>query len=440
VVLFDRLNTRSENQNYAELELLKFLKKTRSLERVAVYVLDSRLRVLVDFTGDRDLLARSLRRVSGDTSSQLEASEPAKPEAMTDRFKWVEREIGRTDRSIATLATQTRAQNTLRALEAIGHHLSSLPGRKSLVWISDAFPLTMGVDAGDLLARAGRGEDRGLPATPAMNLSPQIARAARVLTDANVAVYPVEARGLAGVTGANAAASAPTGPELDTSLPGSVLRAWRSMEALAEDTGGRAFRGSNDIGESMRQALDDGGSVYVLAYSPAHNEWNGKFRRIKVRVKREGLMLRYRRGYLAASAEEETGEQLDRVLLAASASPLEATGIDLTAGLTRPLPPEGRQWKVSLTIDTRNISLQTADAHWLGALDLLFVQRASDSTELSVIKAELPIRWDQPSYESHAQDGIRVNRLLDLLPAATQLRIVVRDRRSGKLGSLNIPL
>ena len=460
VVLFDRLNTRSENQNYAERELLKFLKKTRSLERVAIYVLDSRLRMLVDFTSDKDLLARSLRSVSGGTSSQLDASEPAKPEVMTDRFKWVQREIGRTDRIVATLATEARAENTLRALEAIGHNLSGVPGRKSLVWISDAFPLTMGVEVADLLASAGRGENRGLPA---MNLAPQIARTARVLTDANVAVYPVEARGLTGVAGADAAASAPTGPEIhapgqkegstdamrektleavegDTSLPRSVLGAWRTMEALAQDTGGRAFRGSNDIGEGIRQALHDADSVYLLAYSPAHNEWNGKFRHIEVRGKREELKLRYRSGYFAAPAEMETGEPLERMLLAASASPLDATGIDLTAGLTRPSPPESRQWKVSLTVDARNISLEATEERRRGSLDLLFVQRAADGTELSVIKSELPIFWDQQAYESHVAEGIRLTKLLDLVPGATRLRIVVRDRRSGKIGSLNIPL
>ena len=62
------------------------------------------------------------------------------------------------------------------------------------------------------------------------------------------------------------------------------------------------------------------------------------------------------------------------------------------------------------------------------------------AAEVSVIKSELPIRWDRQSYDAHLADGIRLIKLLDVMPAATQLRIVVRDRLSGKLGSLGIPL
>jgi len=434
VVLFDKLNTRSENQNYAKSELLKFLKKTGPLERVAIYVLEGRLRVLVDFTGDRDTLTRSLAQVHGQKSSELDASEPARAETMTAKFKWVEREMARTDTSIATLATQARAENTLRALEAIGQHLSRVPGRKKLIWISDAFPVTVGGDASDLLSKGGRG--KGLPAAVAVNMSAQMARTARILTDANVAVYPVEARGLSGVAAADAADAAPVeAVEGDTSMPSSVLQAWRTMEALAEDTGGTAYHGSNDISASIRQAFEDSGTVYVLGYAPSNNEWDGKFRRIEVRAEPGGLKLRYRRGYFAVSANEETGEQRDTALLAASSIPLDATGIGLTARVTLPEPSESHQWKAAITVDARDISLETADAYWLGALDLLFVQRASDGKELSLIKSELPIHWEKRSYDTHLADGIRLIQLLNIVPAASQLRIVVRDRRSGKLKS-----
>ena len=223
-------------------------------------------------------------------------------------------------------------------------------------------------------------------------------------------------------------------------MPSTILKAWRTMEALAEDTGGRAFHGSNDIAESIRQAFEDAGSVYVLAYAPAHNEWDGKFRPIEVRANGDRLKLRYRRGYFAVSANEETAEQRDTALLVASSIPLDATGIGLTARVTLQEPHESHQWRAAITVDTRDISLETADAYWLGALDLLFVQRASDGKEVSVIKSEMPIRWDRQSYDAHLADGIRLIKLLDVVPAATQLRIVVRDQRSGKLGSLSLPL
>jgi len=333
VILFDRLNTRSESQNHARSEILKALKKIGSRERIALYVLDSRLHVLADFTGDTGAIARALAEVGGRTSGELSASEPPKPERQTDRFQWLEREMTRMDRSIADLATQARAEMTLRALEAIGRHLSRVPGRKTLLWVSDAFPLAMGFDANDVLTRSAQPEERSAPAPTALNLSAELSQTARVLTDANVALYPVEARGLTGVPAADAAVAdsnfrldqprpSNTGslpPPLaspqkkgnleaiteESSVAVSVHRTRNAMQVLAAGTGGRAFIGSNDLGGNIHRALEDAKVVYVLSYQPTHKQWDGKFRPLEVRVNRPGVSALYRRGYFASAGKEE---------------------------------------------------------------------------------------------------------------------------------------
>ena len=137
----------------------------------------------------------------------------------------------------------------------------------------------------------------------------QAKQTARVLTDANVAIYPVDARGLVGVAEANAADTAPSGVvqggvEISQPLPNSVVQSQQAMEDLARDTGGRAFHGANDLTAGINRAFDDSRLVYVLGFRPSHEEWDGKFRQITVQLKQPGQQLRHRRGYFAVPESE----------------------------------------------------------------------------------------------------------------------------------------
>jgi VWFA-related protein len=77
-----------------------------------------------------------------------------------------------------------------------------------------------------------------------------------------------------------------------------------TMHLLANDTSGRAFYNTNDIGGSVRQTIDDARVTYVLSYYPSHDKWDGRFREIKVTVGRSGVEVRHRKGYLAVPGEQ----------------------------------------------------------------------------------------------------------------------------------------
>jgi VWFA-related protein len=69
--------------------------------------------------------------------------------------------------------------------------------------------------------------------------------------------------------------------------------------SLAVDTGGLMIRNENNIGRALDRVADDSARYYVLAYQPANANFDGKYRPIQVRVKRDGVRVRARRGYLA---------------------------------------------------------------------------------------------------------------------------------------------
>jgi hypothetical protein len=105
---------------------------------------------------------------------------------------------------MADFHTVRRAQTTLEALEVIANHVTQLPGRKNPIWVSGSFPFDRGLDP----------EDMNRPNREVRPFSPEMERAARALNNANMAVYPLDARGLMG------------NPFFSAGKPGSRLRAF----------------------------------------------------------------------------------------------------------------------------------------------------------------------------------------------------------------------
>jgi hypothetical protein len=121
---------------------------------------------------------------------------------------------------------------TLAALEAIANHVTRIPGRKNLVWISGGFPLQMGLDE---FTVSDTQEKR--------TFSEEMERTAKALNAPNLAVYPVDARGLMTDPGLSAAghgnANPRKGPQMGADLSGRVQsrirrirwRPWRCARA-----------------------------------------------------------------------------------------------------------------------------------------------------------------------------------------------------------------
>src|SRR5579864_1152488 len=147
VILFDGLNTKIQDQAYARKQIPKFLDQIQPNDRVALYLLGGDLRILHDFTNDPDHLAKALAKYHGRISGELDAADPAPrdPTGNDDLDQFLQN----SDQTMSDFYNVNRAVFTLDAMEAIAHHLASLPGRKNLVWVSGGFPFTLGLEPGD---------------------------------------------------------------------------------------------------------------------------------------------------------------------------------------------------------------------------------------------------------------------------------------------------
>jgi VWFA-related protein len=423
VILLDRLNTRFEDQTLARAQIVRFLGRLQPQDRVALYILESdSVHVLHDFTTDSSALLRAVARQRGTTSREMEAAELAPYETgEADIDAFVAREFA----EVSAAALAERVTSTTRALEAIAHHLAGVQGRKNLIWISSGFPLVI--------------EDRGpRPVTD------QVDRATRAVNDANVAVYPVDARGLVGAFAGNPSALSSTSTRNTDQALRNVFTTMsttrpniEALQTIAENTGGRAFYETNDITRALSRAVDDSRVTYVLGYSPSQGKWDGSFHKIEVTVRRPGVEVRHRKGYLALPAPRLDPTKRQAALLDAVRSGLEATGIGLTAHVEKGAAPG--QLDVALRLDPASVALQKVGERWEGAFDLAIMQGLAGGSLFPSLETTVELRLTDDLRARMLKQGLVVNRKVPLRDDALALHIAARDSTTGATGSLIIP-
>lgn len=430
VVLLDGLNTKFEDQVYARQQVIKFLKQLDPQDRVALYALGgSSLRILNDFTDNPEQLQKVLAKYRGTANTEVATSEP---EASNTGNDDLDAFLDGANKMIADRANINRALQTLEALEAIANHIGNLPGRKNLVWVSGSFPLMIGYDDPSAF---------GDPTREMRTFSNEVQQATRALNNANIAVYPVDARGLVGMPSAWSAASRPKLNGRGGGMPASTIpKGQDTMQELADSTGGRAFYNTNDLYGAIRKAVDDSSVSYTLGFYPEAGELDGRFHELKVQVKRKGTNVRYRKGYFAFKDEIPTDQQKRVRIQTAMWSPIEANGLDLNGRVDRVDKPQPNLLKVVISTDIRQLSLEKKDDRWKGSIDVLFVEQDKESKVLTTDQKTVTLNLEQKTYEGYLKSGMLFGRYVQLKEGMATLRIIVYDGTSGAVGSLIVPL
>jgi VWFA-related protein len=407
VLLLDRVNAAFDSQWFARRHLDQYLSRMRSGDRVALYVLDRGIRVLHDFSDD----ARSLRRALDAYQVRVTGEYVASNEPPVDLGSAPGMPVWIVDPSAAVseFYTRQRFRSTFRALQVLADHLSGVAGRKTVVWISEVFRIPTGLDRPEFLD--------------------EMRKTNQALNDAQASLYPVDARGLVG-----AIAYASRGTPRFTTLA-DVRGNLETMEVMAEDTGGRAFGNSNALDVSIARAIDDARLTYVLGYYPTDTRLDGRFRSIEVRLRKEGLRVRSRRGYVAMEpALDPKGR--DAALRAALQGPLAATQVGLSAEIET---DNAGAVTVKLRIDPATLTLDDQGGQLRGTVDLL-VAEVSRLARGTVLRADdLDVSIQAADRAEAFQDGIPFTSTVRVTRYLHELRILARDVPSGRVGSLVIP-
>lgn len=442
-ILFDMLNTSVGDQTSAKKEVIRFLKQIEPQDRVAIYGLGTSLKIVHDFTGNSEALVRALDRYStrlsmektGSTAQTEDNTWLAENEAEAKIIAAMDETFNAANQRIANYYIERRTAITLQALEEIADHLAPLPGRKSLVWLSAGFPFSYGT-ATMRLNQLNEG---------VKNFAQTLARTARSVTDANVAIYPVDARALMGLSGISPGSSvslatqtARQAARIDDPAAEEVLASHDTMQELAEQTGGRASYDTNDVRGAVRRALDDSRASYTIGYYPSDANFDGKFRPIKVSVKRPGVELKYRRGYYAFPDDPLDDAHRQKALDAAMTGSLDATAVGFSVEANNPAPGSST-WQLVIEVDAGSIKLEPVQDNWAGGLDAMFAQFDAKGNLLKNNSRRIPLTLTAADREQLLQYGFVLNAPIQLKENWDRLRIVLRDMKSGAVGSVTVP-
>lgn len=445
VILLDALNTELTDQAYAKAQVLEFLKKLRPEDHVGIYALGRSLVVLHDFTADPSQLVQKVAAYSGEKFAEMTMAPPAgyvQPDPQDDSGGGAEDPLQRFlavllrfDGAFQDLETIKRTEVTLSALESIAAHLAGVPGRKNLVWVSGAFPLSIGYD-GSYTWRAPMGNLALDPMRTRRTYGDEVDRTVRAMQNANLAIYPVDARGFMTDSRTSAAQrTANTRP--DPLLPKTGLANQGAMWELAARTGGIAYVNTNDLTMAVREAVADSEISYTLAYYPADRKYDGKSRQIKVRAKSPDLKLRYRQSYVDLPEEAPDEESRQARLSDAVSSALDAAGVGVTLQI-QASKAGGSGLDLAIRVEPSSISLRQQDGRWNGKLQVVLAQLDRDGRQRDAVTDTLDLSLQEATYQRIVREGLTHRRTIEPSPGATRLRVVVQDGALGAVGSVTV--
>jgi VWFA-related protein len=320
VILYDVLNTPANVMPYAHAAMVKFIKNQPPGSRTAIFVLGTRLRMLEGFTDDETRLLAAInsksagtqqsslllnQSTSGNAPPDLTADNPNVPTDPTAVGPTtILGQLNNMETMEQVMQYRERIFATAEAFAEIARYLSSLPGRKNMLWLSGSFPGSVLPNTD--LAVSGTSNEFGMT----INADREIKIANDLLNAAHVSVYPIDVRGLQVDTfysAANNAKLSPSSPPKMNTFSNNLNAEHSTMDTIADNTGGHAFYNTNGLGQAMQTAIDQGSVYYTLTYTPSNPKFDGGVRHIKVQLDKDGYNLSYRKTYYAENASLEAG-------------------------------------------------------------------------------------------------------------------------------------
>jgi VWFA-related protein len=438
VILLDEVNTPFLDQSYARKQLVKYLAThLQPSQPVGLMSLSEKgLTTLSGLDTDPQALMAALKGAGGHASTMENYSNDAKAIAATgtaqdslphgisrgESPELVIRRFTLQQDAINATYDQARAiETTLRGLLEIAWSLSGTPGRKSLVWITGSFPFYLD----SFTSVPG---DNGLRAL--------YERTLQALNDAQISIYPVDARGVLSdptFSGENTGSLLPPGTS-DSALQSSIT----SLKTFAAMTGGVAYYNTNDLSGAYGRAVQDSSSYYLLSYYLDHGNNKIGWRKLQVEVSRKDAEVRARAGFLVSnvSANPQLTQKADLDL--ALHSPFESTGIPI-AERWEEFRTKGQKKEVGFALSVPATRLiDEADKNYV---DLEFVVQAMNKGAVAgTVSQQFKGHIVPETLAKLKTDGILYRHFLDLAPGDYKVHFVVRDNLTGRIGSLILPL
>lgn len=472
LILLDGLNTSVADQGYARSQMLNYLgAQLQPGQPVAVYTLAGSLRLLQDFTDNVMLLKAAVEHYTPQKSveMQVEDVERVFPNMPAENGGLRGSGVGSNARLILSrvndfmneqtkFAVDMRVQRTIAALKLLSRRMAGYPGRKNLIWVSAGFPIEITSQVVQMSTDADAVAQNAVSSAPQIrverNYENELHQLAAELTDAQLSVYSVDARGLLGSSagdatskGTNEAGLLRLGADYGAQLARSSAATQSTQDTLltiAAESGGLIFKNRNDISGALATCVADGTSYYLLAYYPESKQWDGKFHKIQVKVNKPDLQVRHRSGYFAVDPGQwsKGKDKNDPELNAAMAMGAPVYTMVVFDSRVVPPPPASKvQVPIEFLVNPRTISgeeMKDGGRHFV--IEFHVAAYSPDGKMISHKDAGIDAPIPADRLQAYLQRGIPFKSEMELAPGQYRLRLAVRDGHSGFIGSTEIPL
>ena len=383
--------------------------KMQPADLIAIVSLSTNMRLDLDFTDNKSKILSALNAYNSDSGQGFDNGTTGSSE-------------GAAETSGAFTADDTdfntfSADRKLLALQSLVQSVGKLSQKKSLIYFSNG------------ISQSGVDNQSALRAATAAAVK------------ANVAIYPIDVRGLqalpAGGEAQNASLhgqSAYTGASILNDL-NSNATTQETLSTLAADTGGKAFFDSNDFSGVFSQVQKDTSAYYILGYTSSNHSKDGRFRRIKVVLNRPDIKLEYRAGYYAGRDFEHLNRtDREQQIQDELASDLPATDVAVYAGTSYFRRDDSHYFlSVSLVVPGSQIPFVQEKDKDNATLDIAGVVLEGGKFQVGQLRDTVKLAVE--STQRVRRKNVQYNTSFVLAPGSYHLRFVVRENRTGRMGT-----
>jgi hypothetical protein len=211
-----------------------------------------------------------------------------------------------------------------------------------------------------------------------------------------------------------------------------------SLKNFAEMTGGVAYYNTNDLASAFGRAVQDSASYYLLSYYLDHRNNKPGWRKLQVVVSRKDAEVRARAGYLVTDVAVNPERTHKADIEFALGSPFESTGIPISEQW-QGVQADGGKKKMGFVLQVPATGL--IDETDKNRIDIEIVAQATKKgVSAGTLSQTMKGLIVPETLAKLKADGIVYRNFLDLSPGDYQVRFVVRDNLTGKIGSVIVPL
>jgi VWFA-related protein len=409
VMFFDLTSMQPEDLERSVDAAQAFLRtKMQPADLVALVSLGDTLNVDQDFTTDKNALINEVGAYNGTEGQGFAQGANSNTNQVEDTTAYTPDESEYND---------LNTDRELFALRSISQSLAKINERKSLLYFSGG------------ISRDGIENEASLRS------------AINAAVRADLAIYSVDTRGLQAVTplgdastGSLRGQSGFNGGALAANMNANFA-SQEVMGTLSSDTGGKAFFDSNDFAPAFAQVQKDNSAYYAIGFHSTNPARDGKYRKLTVKIDRPGIKLDYRPGYYAPADFKHSGKQdREQELQDQLASDLPATDMAVYMNAMYFRLDENRFFMpVSLVVPGSQIPFVKGGEKDKATLDIIAAVLDQTQRPVGRVRDTVKLNLD-PSLQAR-QKNIQYTTSFNLPPGKYQLKFVVRENQTGRMGS-----